>query len=119
MQPGEVTVQRAEREFGLDEEDSKWVSKNMMECAIEEGKAGSGHCFQKCQNLKFPTAATKGKLDNRQREKDGEGGGAQGRASSLGETHHNTHIQKAVSSLSHKRSQSVQLYHYKLDINPL
>lgn len=79
----------------------------MMECAIEEGKAGSGHCFQKCQNLKFPTAATKGKLDNRQREKDGEGGGAQGRASSLGETHRNTHIQKAVSSLSHKRSQSV------------
>lgn len=47
----------------------------MMECAIEEGKVGSGHCFQKCQNLKFPTAATKGKLDNRQREKDGEGGG--------------------------------------------
>lgn len=50
----------------------------MMECAIEEGKqAGSGHCFQKCQKLKFPTAETKGKLDNCQKEteKDEEGWG--------------------------------------------
>lgn len=36
---------------------------------------GSGHCSQKCQNLKFPTAVTKGKLDNWQLTERGGGGG--------------------------------------------